>query len=94
MLDRMSSIEFSEWQIAYNLDPWGEERADLRSGMQCHVTDACHRTKGKPHPPGYYMPNFGDKPKAPVQSGEEMKANFRAFKRDVEAMRAKRKGNQ
>ncbi len=96
MLDRMSDMDFVKWQIAYDLDPWGPERADLRSGMICHVIDAFTPGKGKPKPPSHYMPSFGGKPKqqAPVQSDAEMKANFHAFKKATEAMRAKMKGNQ
>lgn len=98
MLDRMSSMEFSEWQAAYDLDPWGPERADLIGGTICHVLDACHRIKGKPKSPGHYMPKFGDARNEPeqvqTQSDDEMKANFRAFKKATAAMRAKVKANQ
>lgn len=30
LLDRMSSRELSDWQIYERIDPFGEERADLR----------------------------------------------------------------
>lgn len=64
-----------EWEAFYGIDPWGEERADLRSGMLCSLTDACHRTKGRPDPPLSYMPYVKalQAPK-PQQSEEAMQA--------------------
>jgi hypothetical protein len=32
MLSGMSSIELTEWMAYYELEPFGEERADLRAG--------------------------------------------------------------
>ncbi len=48
----------------YHIDPWGEERGDLRSGFVCSVLDACHRTKGQPKPPIAYMPYVSGPKKA------------------------------
>ena len=31
--DRMSSRELSEWMAYYSIEPFGDERADLRSGI-------------------------------------------------------------
>lgn len=33
LLDRMSSAEFSEWMAYYTIEPFGEERADLRQAL-------------------------------------------------------------
>lgn len=33
LLDRMSSKEFAEWMAYYLVEPFGEERADLRQAM-------------------------------------------------------------
>lgn len=41
LLDRMSSRELSEWMAFYEIEPWGEERADLRQGM---TTSAVHNS--------------------------------------------------
>lgn len=41
LLDRMSSREFSEWMAYYEIEPFGEERADLRQAM---TTSAVHNT--------------------------------------------------
>lgn len=39
LLERMSSREFSEWMIYYEIEPFGEERADWRQAM---TTSAVH----------------------------------------------------
>jgi hypothetical protein len=41
LLERMSSYEFREWMEFYTLEPWGEERADLRQAM---TTSAVHNS--------------------------------------------------
>ena len=33
LLASMTTDEFDEWEEYYNLEPWGEERADLRIGL-------------------------------------------------------------
>jgi hypothetical protein len=33
LLERMDSRELTEWRAYYNIDPWGEERADLRQAQ-------------------------------------------------------------
>jgi hypothetical protein len=33
----MDAAEFREWCAVYKMDPWGEERADLRNGIVCSV---------------------------------------------------------
>ena len=33
LLDRMSSREFSEWMAYYQIEPFGEARADLRQAL-------------------------------------------------------------
>lgn len=41
LLDRMSSREFSEWMAFYEIEPFGDERADLRQAM---TTSAVHNS--------------------------------------------------
>ena len=41
LLDRMSSREFSEWMAYYAIEPFGEERADLRQAL---TTSAVHNS--------------------------------------------------
>jgi hypothetical protein len=48
----------------YSLDPWGEERADLRSGIVAATMVNLQRDprKGKPVSPDAFMPKFGGPP--------------------------------
>lgn len=52
ILTRMSSLELTHWVEEYALDPWGEERADLRSAIVARSW-AGGRIKD-------YMPRFGE----------------------------------
>jgi len=56
MYEDLDADELLEWEAMYGIDPWGEERADLRNGILCSLTDACHRTRGQPDAPMAYMP--------------------------------------
>lgn len=86
MLDRMSGREFREWMAYSSIEPFGEERADLRQAM---TTSAVHNSvqAQTKHPkytkPADFMP-FVDKPEsAPAKrepvSPEELRAKFMAF---------------
>jgi len=69
----MTAEDLTEWEALYTIDPWGEERADLRMGIMASLTDACHRAKGNPLKPADYMP-FVEVEAKPQQSQEDMKA--------------------
>lgn len=43
---RCSPAELTEWKALYNLDPWGEERADLRVGMLTAMVGNALKRKG------------------------------------------------
>lgn len=87
LLDRMSSAEFSEWMAYYDLEPFGEERADFRQAL---TTSAVHnslqaQTKSpKWTKPGDFMP-FSEKPQKKASDGiqagspESMLAKFNAL---------------
>ena len=81
----MTAEDLTEWEALYSIDPWGEERADLRIGILASLTDACHRTKGQPKPPSHYTPlvkqEEGIKPR---QSLAEMKAVVAGIKASQE----------
>jgi|TARA_Y100000310_G_scaffold51927_1_gene47793 hypothetical protein len=78
--------EFRDWVAYYQLDPWGEERADLRSGIVASVfsnaiqalirTVARKRGKGKEFKPKDFMPEFGKKRR---QSSQQMQQTLMAF---------------
>jgi len=46
MLNRMTSSEFSEWIAYHELDPFGQEREDLRAGMIAAPLINCWSKKG------------------------------------------------
>jgi len=59
MLSEISSRDFAEW-IAYSrLEPWGEERDDLRMGIIASTIANANRGKGqKAYTPQQFMPQF------------------------------------
>lgn len=74
---RMTYREFAEWAAYYRIEPWGEERADLRSGIQSATIANCNRGKNQqPFSPADFMPFAETKP----ESGEdEIRAKFEEF---------------
>ena len=46
--ERMSASEFFEHWADYLIDPWGEQRADLRSGVISAILYNVHRARGEP----------------------------------------------
>jgi hypothetical protein len=59
MLAEMTSAQFAEW-IAYNkLEPFGEEREDLRMGIVASTIANANLPKGKkPYKPADFTPTF------------------------------------
>jgi len=58
MLARMDSREIAEWQAFYNLDPFGERRADLRAGIIASTNYNMLRRKGRPKSVTDFIPDF------------------------------------
>lgn len=57
MLANMPMRLFFWWLTYYGVDPWGEERADLRSGMQMAQISNALRARGAPvMKPADFMP--------------------------------------
>lgn len=72
LLDRTDSKEISEWIAFYSIEPFGEERADLRSAIIASTMANMWRGKGqRAFTVKDFMPQFDPKPK---QSIETMKA--------------------
>lgn len=66
----MSSREFAEWQAYYQLEPFGDSRADIRSAMICKVLADINTPKGRTRMKlDDFVPKF-ESPKA--QTPEEM----------------------
>ncbi len=59
MLAEMTSQQFAEWMAYSRLEPWGEERGDLRMGIVASTIANVNRPKGKkPFKPQDFMPSF------------------------------------
>ena len=82
LFDMMSLRDINDWIIYYGLEPWGEERADLRAGIISHVVANCNRGKGtKSFKPSDFMPDFvGDsKKQTPDQMWSQAQAMSEAY---------------
>jgi len=60
MLARMPYRIYREWQTYAAIEPFGDERADLRAGIvACTIANCLARKKGKPaFKPADFMPLF------------------------------------
>lgn len=84
--DRMSSAEFAEWMAFYTIEPFGEERADLRQAMTTSAVNNSIQAQAKTPKwtkPEDFMP-FSNKaetqPKTQdVASPEALLARFNAL---------------
>jgi hypothetical protein len=66
LLNRMSARELVSWQAYSMIEPFGEERADLRAGIIAATIANVNRKKGrKPYKPSDFMVEFAkyEKPK-------------------------------
>lgn len=55
LLAELSGAQLAEWRAADRLDPWGEERADLRAGIiAAEIANAAGRNE--PAVPADFMP--------------------------------------
>lgn len=81
LLNTMSATEIRDWQIYDSLEPFGEERADLRMGILAALMINLRRTKpsDKVYKPRDFMPNF-------YEDGEkkqgDLVSRFKKFRRD------------
>jgi len=68
LLAQIPASELTEWQAYYNIEPFGEVRADSRAAIIAStVANTARDTKRKPKPftPAEFMPKFGKrKPKS------------------------------
>ena len=53
MLAEMSTVELGTWLALYGIDPWGEERADLRAGI---IASQLWNVHGNKSVPADFMP--------------------------------------
>jgi hypothetical protein len=58
-MQEVDSREFSEWLAYWHLEPWGEGRADLRTGILTSTLANIHRSREtRPFTPSDFMPTF------------------------------------
>lgn len=59
--EQLTSHEFSEWQAYYRLEPFGDERADLRAGIVASTVANAHRDRkrrARPFEAREFLPHF------------------------------------
>ena len=77
MLSEISSRDFAMWMAYSRLEPWGEERDDLRMGIVASTIANANRGKGqKAFTPDQFMPSF--EPETEEQAAERLIAKARA----------------
>jgi len=76
LLDRLTCAEWCEWLAFFSLEPFGDERADLRAGIVASTISNRLRSKGeKALQPHEFMPYYT----APQQTPEEIQRALRTF---------------
>ena len=89
MMERMPLPLFMEWQAYYTVEPFGEERADIRMGVGfCQLANTMRGPKQKAYKPEDFMPVFGDhKEGSPrQQTDEQILAVFAAGKAAIQGI--------
>lgn len=81
--ERVSSLEFAEYWAFYSLEPFGEERADLRTGILGSTIANANRDPKKqsaPFTPDQFMPRFEQQldDEEELPDGAELAAKVRA----------------
>ena len=79
LADTLSMVQFRRWAEFAEVEPFGEERGDLRAGIVASVVANVNRGKNtRPFKASDFMPRF-ERPKK--QTGEQMRNIFAAFAR-------------
>lgn len=77
LLARISSRELAEWMAYYEIEPFGEERADVRAALVASTVANVHRgKKRRAYKLDDFMPRFERKTK---QTADDMLGFFRAL---------------
>jgi hypothetical protein len=72
LLDGMDMPEFMRWVAYHELDPFGEERGDLRAALVASVVANVHST-GRTFKPSDFMPRFGQRRRRRRQSPTQIR---------------------
>jgi len=96
LLARLSSRSISEWMAYYSLEPFGEERADLRFGMLMALLANINRDPEKrrePYTAEEFMPKFGEEYKQDGQGRQDGRGQtWEQQKELLKSMTGSRKG--
>lgn len=78
-MQEVDSAEFVEWMVYFELDPFGEDRADFRSAIIAATIANTQSTKRR-FTPKDFMPQWGQRvaPK-PQQTLDQQRSIFEAF---------------
>ena len=87
----IDSAEFSEWMAYYQLEPFGEERADLRNAQLCCLYANSKTKKGKRYKLKDFMPRF--EKESPEDRNKRIRATLMAFAAAQNRM-VKQRGNR
>jgi hypothetical protein len=91
LLTRITSRELTEWQEYAKIEPFGEERADIRAAEICMVIANANRGKDqKALSLNDFLLRFGDEPKAEPKSAEEQQTMAERIARTMGAQRVRR----
>lgn len=81
LLGAMTSEQLAWWEAYFRVEPFGEERADLRMAILAALIANANRDpkkRRKPYTPADFMPQFGDETE-PQDVAEKAKAIFAIF---------------
>jgi len=77
---RMTSREFAEWMAFYEIEPFGDERGDLRMAILAALIANAHRDpkrRKRAYKPADFMPKFGRQSlEEQIRIAEMLKAAF------------------
>ncbi len=77
MLDSMDSVELTDWEALYMIEPLPEARADLRAGI---VASAALAPYMNPPRPGDFVHDYDAPPPDPTTRMNVMKQTFQSVK--------------
>lgn len=85
----LTSAELTDWIAYFNLEPFGEERADLRAGIVASTIYNVNRGKGRAMHPIDFMPKFDDSTRV-KKTPEQVWNVLESFTKDYQKAKEKR----
>jgi hypothetical protein len=80
LLGELSSSQLAEWLAYFQLEPFGEERDDLRMGIVASTIANVNRSpkRKKPYEPRDFMPQFDEDEDDPEEAALRLMAQMKA----------------